>query len=77
MNEIIFLWLKHNYCFFSEYIQQLNETVQQLRSAYPSYSKAKVLVNKDIPPTLSSSAAKQDKVTLVNSYRTRFPNKHK
>ena len=62
----------------SEYIQLLKRMVQQLQDEYPTYKSAKGLdiqCNLHNPPSLASMAIKQDKVSLVSQFTTRFPNK--
>ena len=63
-----------------EYIQLLNRMVQQLRDEYPTYKNSKELeiqCSLHNPPSLASMAIKQDKVSLVSQFTSRFPNKIK
>ena len=62
------------------YIDKLMFVVEQLRSTYPSYTKAKDLLEcsaDNIPRFLTAAIEKEKKENLIRKFKTRFPNKQK
>ena len=62
------------------YVDQLMIIVEQLRRDYPSYSRAKDLVEiteHNIPRVLSANIEKESKDCLIRKFKTRFPKKSK
>ena len=58
------------------YIEKLNSAVQNLRSEYPSYDKAKdhmALFNTNMPPLFTADIEKSSKDELKEMFRTSFP----
>ena len=57
------------------YTEKLNLAIQKLRSEYPSYDKAKVLmalVHINMPPQLTADIEKSSKDELKEIFRTKF-----
>ena len=55
------------------YVTELLEEVLQLRQEYPSYQKAKILLQQgNLPPPIASEYSKPDKLQLVKSHQSRF-----
>ena len=61
--------------FQTGYVEDLMALVWELRAAYPSYSKAKVLVGNTSPDNISSTFEKKDKQVLIEKYQSRFTKK--
>ena len=57
---------------YTDYVDSLIAEVIALRNKYPSYQKAQVLVNEDIPQNLTDGMQKEAKEVLIENKRSRF-----